>query len=271
MTDVRLSAVVTTFNSAATLQRCLASLAFADEILVADSGSTDATLALCAAAGARVVQIPFEGYRAKKRDAVAQAAHAWVLLLDSDEWLQPGADEAIRGWLGRAGDTHHGARLPRIERIFWRYAAAGTRHNTFLRLFRRDVMQMSSCSVHAAPTVPGAVATLPACLVHEGEATIAGKVDKINHYSTGLAKDRVQKARWVRMRMLLDPPWTFFKSYLLRRQCLNGWAGLINSASLAFYAFLRHAKVHEARQVQVLPPGTWAPRGSELNRPTEPR
>lgn len=247
MTAPRLSAVITTFNSAATLGRCLASVAFADEILVADSGSTDATLALCAAAGARVVQIPFESYRQKKRDATAAAAHPWVLLLDSDEWLLPDAANTIRDWLDRAGQAQ-GARLPRIERIFWRYAAAGTRHNTFLRLFRRDVMQMSQCSVHAAPTVPGTVATIKAPLMHEGEPTIAIKVDKINHYSTGLARDREHKARWVRTRMLLDPPWTFFKSWVLRRQFLNGWAGFINSVTLAFYAFLRHAKVLEARR-----------------------
>lgn len=247
MKSTPLSAVITTFNSAATLGRCLDSVAFADEVLVADSGSTDATLALCSAAGARVVQIPFATYRQKKRDAIAAATHPWVLLLDSDEWLQPEASGAIRTWLSSASDKH-GARLPRIERIFWRYAAAATRHNTFLRLFRRDLMQMSNCSVHAAPTVPGSVATLKsACIVHEGEPSVAVKVDKINQYSTGLASDRLHKARWVRTRMLLDPPWTFLKSYLLRRQCLNGWAGFINSVTLAFYAFLRHAKVHEAR------------------------
>lgn len=245
-----LSAVVTTFNSAATLKRCLQSLAFADELVVADSGSTDETLAICADAGARVVQVPFTGYRNKKRDAVALARHPWVLLLDSDEWLKPGAAAVIRDWLSRAGDRL-GARLPRVERIFWRYAAPGTRHNTFLRLFRRDLMQMSTCPVHAAPTVPGPTATIAATLMHEGEPTIASKVAKINHYSSGLVAARLPRARWVRTRMLLDPPWTFLKSYLGRRQFLNGWAGFINSVSLAYYAFLRQAKVFEARQAQI--------------------
>lgn len=248
---VHLSVVITTYNNAATLGRCLDSCRFADEILVLDSFSTDDTLALAQAAGARIAQQAFKGYGPQKADAIAMATHPWVLLLDADEWLPSSSQTRIRDWLA-ADPQVLGARLPRVERLFWRYPAAGTRHNSYLRLFRRDAARMSASSIHAAPEVDGSTPTLPAVFVHEGEPDIATKISKLNHYSSGLVGDK-KRHRWVRTRMLLDPPWTFFKSFVLRRQFRNGWAGFINSSSLAYYAFLKYAKLYEARQEQVRP------------------
>ena len=88
-----LSVVVTTFNNAATLERCLASVAWADDIVVLDSGSTDATLEIAAKYKARIFSEPFKGYAAQKQSAIDKAAHDWVLLLDADEALT----EAARG------------------------------------------------------------------------------------------------------------------------------------------------------------------------------
>ena len=134
--------------------------------------------------------------------------------------------------------------------MFWRYPHPWAKANTFLRLFQREHMQMSASAIHAAPEVRGRVRTLPCVFVHEGEVDIATKVAKINHYSSGMA-DEYAGRRVLHLRLLLDPPWIFFKSYLLRRQCLSGWAGLIHSVSLAYYAFLRYAKAIEKRKQRV--------------------
>ena len=94
-----LSVVVTTFNSAATLERCLASVAWADDIVVLDSGSTDVTVEIAAKFRARVFSEPFRDYAMQKQSAIDKAAHAWVLLLDSDEVVTAAARPVIEAAL----------------------------------------------------------------------------------------------------------------------------------------------------------------------------
>jgi glycosyltransferase involved in cell wall biosynthesis len=86
-TRAPISGVVTTLDNAATLEACLASMAFCDERVVLDSGSTDATRAIAERYGARVEVRPFEGYGPQKQHAIDLATHDWILLLDADEAL----------------------------------------------------------------------------------------------------------------------------------------------------------------------------------------
>lgn len=242
------SVVITTFNSARTLPQCLASVAFADDIVVLDSQSTDATLALARASGARLFSQPFKGYALQKAEAVALAAHDWILLLDSDEHLASGSEAAIRNAI--SCDSAHGYTLPRIERIFWRYQHRLTRPNRFLRLFDRRYFTMSQQRVHESPQISGAVGELDICLIHEGDVDIAGKVEKLNKYSTLQLSD-IKRARSLAVRMTIYPIWYFMRSYFLRRQCMSGWAGFINSVELAHYAFLKYAKRYEVEQAVI--------------------
>ncbi len=103
-----LSVVVTTLDNAATLERCLAGVAWADEIVVLDSGSTDATLEIARKYDARIFSEPFRGYSAQKQAAIDKASHDWVLLLDADEALGDGARAVIE----RALDESDSRRLP---------------------------------------------------------------------------------------------------------------------------------------------------------------
>jgi hypothetical protein len=139
--------------------------------------------------------------------------------------------------------------LPRRELIFWQYQHAGARLNRYLRLLQRDRCQMSASTVHAAPEVDGPVGDLDCAFCHDGEPDIHTKVAKINAYSTGLVADKRKRGvRWVRLRMLLYPPFFFLRLYLGKRQFLDGWAGLVQSVVGAFYVFLKYAKVYEARR-----------------------
>ena len=104
----RISACIIAFNEAGRIGDCLASLAFCDEIIVVDSYSTDATLAIAEAAGARVLQRAFDGFRSQKAYCVEQASHDWVLCLDADERISPELRAAIErardgGFAGHAG------------------------------------------------------------------------------------------------------------------------------------------------------------------------
>ena len=245
-----LSLVVTTFNSAGTLARCLDSVPCADEIVVLDSGSTDATQQIARAHGARVIVRPFAGYAAQKQQAIDLASHAWVLLLDADEALTPPAVQAIEHAL--ATPDAAGYRLLRREQMFWRLQPRASRINAHLRLFDRRTGGMNDAPVHAAPQVRGRVRTLrDAVFLHYGEPDIATKVRKLNDYSSGMATpQRAAQARFLRTRMLLYPPLFFLRQYLFKRYFLAGWAGYISAASGAYYVFLKYAKLYERQRLQ---------------------
>lgn len=243
-----LSLVVTTMNNAATLRRCLESAAWADDIVVLDSGSTDATLSIAAEFGARVFHEPFKGYAAQKQSAIDKARHRWTLLLDADEALADDARGAIEAAL--AAPQVAGFRLPRREQVFWTFNHAGVRLNTHLRLFDRERVRMNDVPVHAAPETREPVATLRgAVFVHYGEPDIATKVAKINAYSSGLVEHkRGKRRRFLAARLVFYPYVFFLRQYVGKRWFLDGWAGFINAVSAAYYVFLKYAKVYEAQR-----------------------
>ncbi len=242
-----LSAVVTTLDNAATLEACLASLRFCDEIVLLDSGSRDDTLAIAARHGARVFVEPFKGYGPQKQSALDKAAHDWVLLLDADEFLAEGSAAAIE--LELQSPRADGYRLPRREWLFWRWPHPATRPNWQLRLFRRSAGAMNAVPVHAAPEVRGRVLELHAEFRHYGEAELAVRVDKVNRYSSGLvAHKRAARPRFLGVRLLFYPAFAFLRFYVLQRYFLNGWAGFLAARTMAFYAFLKYAKVLEAQR-----------------------
>lgn len=247
-----LSVVVTTLDNAATLERCLASVAFADERLLVDSGSGDATLEIAQAHGCRILHKPFAGYGPQKQWAIEQATHRLVLLLDADEWLpQDCQDEIVRllESLAAGAPPLAGWRIPRRELIFWQYQHRFARLNTFLRLVDRTRFRMSASTVHAAPEVDGPTATLACAFHHDGEPDIATKVAKVNAYSSGLVADKLAAgARWPLLRAIVYPAWFFLRQYLFKRQFLDGSAGFIQSVIGAFYVFLKYAKLHEVRR-----------------------
>ena len=248
MAREKLSAAVTTFNNAATLERCLASVAWADDLVVLDSGSTDATLQIAAKYDARVFSEPFRDYAPQKQSAIDKAAHDWVLLLDADEELTAAARAPIERALEHPRCA--GFRLPRREQMFWTFQHEFSWTNAHLRLFDRRRGGMNAVPVHAAPEVDGPVRTLRgAILLHHGEPDIRTKVDKINAYSSGLVADKLRRGqRFLGARMLFYPPVFFVRQYVFKRYFLNGWAGFISAVTGAYYVFLKYAKVYEARR-----------------------
>ena len=242
-----LSAVVTTLDNAATLEACLASLALCDEIVLLDSGSSDATREIAQRFGARVFVESFKGYGPQKQSAIDKATHDWVLLLDADEALAEGARECIEQAL--AAPDADGYRLARREWLFWRWPHPWTRPNWHLRLFRRSRGAMNAVPIHAAPEVRGRVRHLDAEFRHYGERELAVRVEKINRYSSGMVgHKRAGRPALLGVRLVCYPAFAFFRFYVLQRYFLNGWAGYFAARSMAFYAFLKYAKVLEAER-----------------------
>lgn len=241
-----ISAVVTTMNNAATLEACLASLAWCEERVVLDSGSSDATHEIAHRHGAALYVEPFKGYGPQKQSAIDKATHDWILLLDADEHLTDQARAVIVHEL--LAPRADGYRLPREEWLFWRWPHPGTRPNWQLRLFRKSRGGMNDVPVHAAPVLhAGTPIELDAPFRHYGEPDLATRVDKVNRYSTGLLA-RKKMPRFIAARLLLYPSFAFLKLYVGKRYFLNGWAGYFAARTQAFYAFLKYAKRYEETQ-----------------------
>ena len=253
-----LSAIVTTLDNARTLEACLASIVFADEVLVLDSGSTDDTLAIARRFNARIEHQAFLGYGRQKQRAAELATHDWILLLDADEALSVEAQGEIRALMAGAGDASTAAldkarvagyTLPRREQRFWRMSHPKVRHNRFLRLYDRRCGRVSDDPVHAAPKVEGDVGRLRGELYHYGETSVRVKLAKVSSYAAGLVS--AKRARHRRARpwmMLVYPPLVFIRSYFFKRLFLDGWAGFIAAVVMAQYAFLKHALWFEAER-----------------------
>ncbi len=248
MAREKFSLVIITYNNADTLERCLAAADFADEVVVLDSGSTDATVEIAKHHGARIATHPFDDYGPQKQRAYAMASHDWILNLDADEVLSSGTRAVIERALENPQVA--GYRLPRRERMFWSVQHPWSHRNGHLRLFDRRRGGMNAVPIHAAVEVDGPVATLKrADFVNMGDDDIAARVDKINRYSSGMVADKLaRKQRFSGPMMLVYPPIFFVRQYVFKRYFLSGWAGFIASVLGAFYVFLKYAKLHETRR-----------------------
>jgi glycosyltransferase involved in cell wall biosynthesis len=245
-----LSAFITTFNNARTLDDCLRSVAWADEIVVLDSYSTDETCDIARRHGCQLYQHEFLGYGPQKQLALDKTRHDWVLLLDADEMLSDPLAEEIKQLLGTEPEAD-GYEMRRREQVFWRMASPGVRMNYYLRLFRKSQGRISDMPIHAAPKVNGKTVRLRGTFYHFGETDVHTKVEKVNGYSSGLVEHKSAGRRKANpLIMVFYPPWFFVRSFVFKRGFLNGWAGFIASVVSSFYVFMKYAKLYEHFQHQ---------------------
>lgn len=245
-----LSVCITTYNNDDTLANCLQSVFWADEIIVLDSFSTDKTQKIANEFQCTIHEHRFLGYSRQKQMAIDLAKNDWVLLLDADEALSSTLQTEIRSLMQpKSGPQANGCEFPRQEQMFWQMASTTSRLNYFMRLFRKSKGKMNDIAIHAAPTVTGDVIRLKSPFYHFGEPNIDTKVGKLNYYSTGMVEDRVSRGKTVNpWSLIYYPPLVFLRSYFWKRNFVNGWAGFIGSVCMAFYAFMKYAKVFEHQQ-----------------------
>jgi (heptosyl)LPS beta-1,4-glucosyltransferase len=220
------SGVVIAMNEADRIGRCVASLAaLCAEVVVLDSGSTDATAAIATAAGARVVQQPWLGFAAQKNAAIAAARQPWVLLLDADEWLGEGAGDRLRA-LFASGEMERADawRLPRRTH----YLGAPLDHGGWgreavERLFRRDLRYLPADVHERLDLVGRRVAAVDARIEHDTARSDAEYAAKLDRYAALWAKQR--RAAGKRAGPLTAPLHAaayWLKNFVLRGGFLDG-------------------------------------------------
>lgn len=236
------SAVIITMNEAATIERCVRALSWCDEIIVVDSGSTDATVETCRRLGCRVEHHPFAGFGAQKRHAVSLASHRWVLNIDADEVVSVALAEEIRAVL--ADPTDAGYRLPRRFHFLGRRFGRGRGSCDHpIRLFRRDMAGYSDDAVHESVKVNGTIGTITHEMEHHSYVSLSQYVQKFDRY-TSLAAQDLQRRGIHRsiVATFLTIPLYFLKHYVVSGHWMNGIHGLVWSVFSSWYPFVKVAK-----------------------------
>jgi (heptosyl)LPS beta-1,4-glucosyltransferase len=245
----RLSVTVITKNEASDIEAALDSVAWADERIVVDSGSTDGTVAIARRAGARVVEREWPGYGAQKNYAASLAANDWILSLDADERVAPPLAREIQALLGSEPPCR-GYRIPRVTWHLGRWIRTTDWYPDHqLRLYDRRAAAWTTSRVHESVRVDGSVGTLGAELQHFAYRDIADHLETIDRYTTYAAlqmQEDGRRAGWVDIAG--HPPLAFLRNYLAHGGFRDGAPGLIVSSLNAYYVFLKFAKLWELQR-----------------------
>ena len=239
-----LSVVIIVHNEEAHLGACLASVReIADEIIVLDDGSTDATVAVAKQHGARVELRPFDDFGRQKQAALDLATGRWILSIDADERVTPPLAREIARVI-RRDDSADGYWLRRTmiylgKRL--RFGGAGS--EWILRLARRERARFAPLPVHEHLIVDGRTARLVGALDHIKYRSLREHIETINRYTEAAAGRKREAGRRFSVTHVLRIPWEMFSRLVLRLGLLDGRAGIIHAAMAAFYAFVQYAKL----------------------------
>lgn len=243
-----LSVAIITLNAASQLEACLRSVAFADEIIVVDSGSQDGTVELAQRHGARVIHQAWLGFGPQKQFAVNACSHDWVLCLDADERVSDTLRRSLESAL--LAPSTAAFRFPRCNRFLGHYLKHGEGYPDWsLRLFDRRQARWSDDAVHEKVIANGAVGTLQGDLLHDSAETLAAYLTKQNRY-TSIAADMAFTAgkRASGAQLVFSPLIRFIKFYLIRQGFRDGLPGLIHITIGCFNSFLKYAKLIERQR-----------------------
>ena len=237
-----------TRNAADQLGACLASLAFADEILVVDSGSDDGSREIAAQHGARVIEKDWMGFGRQKQYAVEQARNDWVLCVDADERVSPELARSIAAALAAPQAPIY--RMARRNRFLGRWLSHGEGYPDWsLRLFDRKEARWSDDPVHEKVLYAVTPGTLDGDLLHESATDLSDYLAKMNRYTTLAAEQLHANGRKAGLAVLvLSPVVRFVKFYVLRLGFLDGLPGLVHISIGCMSSFLKYAKLIELRK-----------------------
>lgn len=240
---MKISATIIAFNEERNIARVIESLRCCDEILVLDSGSNDRTVELATKHGARVEEASWHGYAAQKNIAAGLAANDWILSLDADESLSEALEAEI--WqIKKAGPSFDGYTMPRLAQYLGRWILhSGWYPDRKVRLFNRQKAEWVGEYVHESVKVHGSVGHLESNLLHFTCNSLSEHLRSMDSYTTLAAQELVVRGKNLGMgKLLFDPPWTFFRTYVLQLGFLDGAEGLSIAYMAALYNFVKYMK-----------------------------
>jgi glycosyltransferase involved in cell wall biosynthesis len=247
---VGLSVIIITKNEAEDLPRALDSVAFADEVIVLDSGSTDGTQEVARTRGARVFETDdWPGFGPQKNRALGRATQDWVLSLDADEWLEPELANEIQELVSGPQNSKYGQisspaayRIRRRSIYIDRMIRYGDwRRDAVVRLFQRNRASFSPDLVHERLVVDGAVGSLRGRMGHHSARSIQDSREKMLSYNHAAAQKIAQEGRGSSLRGILSAVFSLFRGLILRMGLLDGVRGIQLAWFNACGAYLKYS------------------------------
>ena len=242
----RLSVIVIALNQEANIAECLASVSFADEIVVVDTGSTDHTVELARTFTDRVLEAPWQGFGRTKNFALDQARGEWVFSLDTDERVQPSLQDQILAVVAADGPLD-GYRVARKNYFCGRWIRhLGWYPDYTLRLFRRGRGRFRDREVHEEVVVDGPVGDLPTPLTHYSYRSVSEYVARMDRYARLAAQEMAKAGRrpWPG-ELFVRPFFSFLHLYFIRRGFLEGTPGYTLAVLMSVYKFLKYYYLRE--------------------------
>ena len=239
-----LSVIIITHNEAHNMRACLESVAWAAEIIVVDSGSSDNTVAICREFTPHVYVHDWLGFGAQKNFALGYASKDWVLSLDADERVTPGLRHEIEVLFSDIG-TATAYRIPRLSNYCGRFMRHSGWHPDYVvRLFRRDRASFSNDLVHERLIVEGATGQLSNMLLHYAFDNLEEVLHKVNQYSSSGAQMQYQRGiKSSLVGAVLRGMWCFVRTYFIRAGFLDGQEGFMLAVSNAEGTYYRYLKL----------------------------
>jgi glycosyltransferase involved in cell wall biosynthesis len=245
----KLSVTIVTLNEAEHIVAAIESVAWADEILVVDSGSSDDTTGLARSKGATVLSREWTGWVDQKNFAAERASNDWIFSLDADERVPAPLAAEIRDTLSREPELR-GYRVPRVTFHLGRWIRTTDFYPDFqTRLYDRRAARWRGKYVHESVGLEGRVGRLRHDLEHYSFRDLSDHMDRVNQYTTLAARQMFEAGRRAGVfDLVIHPPAAFLRNYVLRRGVLDGMPGLIISVVNAYSVFLKFAKLWELQK-----------------------
>ena len=267
-----LSLCLITYNEERNLDECLASFtSLAGEIIVVDSGSSDRTREIAEKHGARFHVSPFDGFGRQKQKAIDLATGSWVFVVDADERATPSLVEEVRAVVKRE-PAMNGYEVNRVNFFLGKpILHSGWAPDHVLRLFRKGAGRTSDNLVHEEIRVSGKVGRLSSSLHHYTYRTLDDYLKKSARYAALSSKEKLKNgARPGLFKILLDPPFVFFKMYVMKQGFRDGREGLFLAILYGFYTAIKYIWMYypekEAGGTPSPPPQSTDPQNTPLNK-----
>ena len=245
----KISSTIITLNEEVNIAGTLERLAWVDEIVVVDSGSTDGTLDICRRYTDKVFHRDWTGYVDQKNYAAGKASHDWVFSVDADEWPAPELVSEIQN-LRNSGFQTAGYRIPRVAFFMGRWIRHGDWYPDHqLRLFDRRKGRWQGGRVHESVIIEGTPGFLKGEIYHFTYRSLSGYLERLETYSALAAQDYQERGRRSTALELLGHPFvTFLKGYLFKGGFLDGVPGLMVAVMAAISVYFKYAKLYELQQ-----------------------
>lgn len=238
----KISGLVLTHNSEATLEECLESLQWVDEIVLIDDDSTDQTREIATKYNARVLIRKLDDFSSQRNFGLEKCTNEWVLVLDSDERISVELKKEIE-FILRRPLVESGFQIPR-KNLFMRTWIRSIYPDYCLRLFRKAEARYQG-AVHESLKINGMIGKLKNPILHVSYRNIEEILQKTNHYTTLAAQELYNKGKKASfLDIILRPLHTFIKIFLFKRGFLDGFPGFILHILSGYYTFIKYAKLY---------------------------